>query len=653
MLNDLLKQLYSAWKTFDLTKVDYESDLFKSYSDKFLKAEDSVSKTTVLIEMASKKLPPDAAMLTELINQLVMDAKKTNDTAIYIRIELIYEMFNFTFLSSDDLHRAAFTAFKEGNRTAGIQQVKTLKLYSDEMKLFFQSENTRIDQSRVQSKKSIVTRKGEAKPKKPQHEGILTTKPAVKKTQHKQCLNPQLQNIINLFPSSLFNKKLFSNLEESETIHANEFSNLSLADMRVKYYNFLWLPTALKYPAVHDQVIINLLGEQKEDLDWDLILAIYNNAYTDLTSSSREILFTIFRRLCEVGKHDIAMEVFQTHKAIIDNTIYFRMLHAMEPDKESIAAMLESGLSSKMYLPNITLMEYYLQKYGIQSKISQDIKESVYSKDAKASRTTIDLHGAPKKAVADIIMDFVENGKDKQQRIVVSHGGGTHVALSQYTLNNMNDVQFFSPVKKAVYETVRYLQRKWKGKYLIEISPYQTARYIDHSNSVISTKTVHNKLWKEANQKKQPSESGKVTAPDAMTAIDSSLLSTDNVVFTTTASVTQDQLTSTASEPKATGKLNPKAFEYRPKNETRFKNPPPVDTNPTRFGKEEISPTQDTMESTYEPPLVTLSSGYHHTFFAHEPPYQSPSYMELFESEINTETEEPNTPNWQRNITME
>ncbi|WP_454785098.1 hypothetical protein [Legionella sp. WA2024007413] len=639
MLNDLIKQLYSAWHTFDIGKVDYESKLFIRYKDKFLtEAVDSVSKTKVLIEMASDKLAPDAAMLTELIKHLATDAKKTNDIAIYIRIEQMYNLFCLLFVSNDELHKVSFTALKEGNLKNGTRQIRTLKNYSEEMKQFFESENTRINKSHQQANKS---ERGE----KPQHKKMPTNI----KPQHKQCPNPKLQTIINLFPSPLFNKKIYSNFEESVTIHVDEFKMLSLADMKTKYYNFLYLPTALNYPAVHDQVIVNLLGEKH--LDWDLIFAIYNNAYTNFTSASKDVLFRIFKRLCEVGKHEIALEVFKTHKAIINIDNYFRMLHSMEPNKEGITVMLELGLTLNMYLPNVTLMEYYLQKYGLNSKISKHIKDSVYSENVKSSRTTIDLHGAPKNAVEGIIEDVVENWEDEETKIVVSHGGGTHVAFGKLTPRDMNDVQFFSPVKNAVYEAVRCLQYKWQDKYIIRVSPYWNPKgYMDGSNSVISKRTIKNEpkkitIFESTQQNKQrPGEIGKVNAPvNAITAIHSSLQSSDNnVIFTTTTSVTQEDLTSNASQPKTTGKMNPKAVEYKPKSGLYN---PPVETSSTHFRtKEEKSPTQPTMESPYMAASVTPSFWYpSQAFFAYCPTYQPTYYYtEHFEDEIKSETETKN-----------
>ncbi|KTC94519.1 hypothetical protein [Legionella erythra] len=276
MLNELIKKLYSAWQTFDLGKGDYDSELFKSYKNKFLtEALDSVSKATVLMEMAGKKLPPDAAMLAELIQHLATDAKKTNDIAIYIHIEQIYDLFCLLFVPNDELHKVTYTALKEGKRNKGIAQVRTLKNYSQEMNSFFETEKIRIDKSRIQAKKTEATSRAESSNKKPKEKGITTTA----KPQHKECSNPKLQAIINLFPSPLFNKKIYSTLGDCETIHANEFMNLRLADMKAKYYNFLLLPRALDYPEAHAQVLVNLLDEQDRDLDWKLILAIYNNAW--------------------------------------------------------------------------------------------------------------------------------------------------------------------------------------------------------------------------------------------------------------------------------------------------------------------------------------------------------------------------------------
>lgn len=653
MLKDLIKQLYSAWQTLNLAKADYESELFISYKDKFLmEAGDSVSKTKVLIEMASKKLPPDAAMLMELIKHLAMDAKKTNDTAIYIRIEQIYDMFCLQFVSNDELHKVAFTALKEGKRTTGISQVRTLKVYTDEMKNFFQSESSRIDKSREPAKKSQVTTvKEEKSHKKTQPKRIPPPKPEIPESLHKHCPHAQLHNIVNLFPSSLFNEKIFSKLAESETVHPDDFSNLSISEMNVKYYNFLCLPIALKHPGIHHQVTLNLLRLSK-NINWDLVFAIYNNPSIGSTSFSRNVvLVEIFSRLCGEGKHDTAMGVFQDNKALIDSHNYFRMLQSMEPNKEHITTMLELGLSFKMYSPNTSLMQYYLDKYGIKGAL----KDSVHS-SLKSRKTTLNLHGSSPEAVKGIIIDLVEHGED-EENIVISHGGGSHVAHSQYTLNDMYDVQFFPPVKKAIYETVDALRDQWKDKYSITIRPVSTPRGDDHSNTVISKKTLKSKLKKitffESTQKK-PAEMVEAIAPDKISPTNASLPSSDSdVIVTTTTSSTQKDTTSNASQPETTGKMNPKASEYTPQKRANLYTPPLVRTNPTHFlTRKEESPTQPSV-SPYMPPVMLPVWYSNQPFFAYAP-IQPAYYMGHFENEINsnTDTEELNTPNQKRNITM-
>lgn len=653
MLTVLIKQLFSAWETLNTAKVDYESELFKSYKDRFFReAGDSVSKTTILIEMASKKLLPDAEMLKELLTHLAMDAKKTNDTILYCRIEQIYDMFCLPFSSNDELHKVAYTALKEGRRSKGVHQVKTLKNYNDEMKKFFESEKTKIHKSHQQAKKTNApTKKKETLPNKPQQEKTEPAKPATPKSAHKHCPHPELQDIIHLFPSSLFNEKIFSKLAESETIHPDDFSNLSISEMNVKYYNFLCLPIALKHPGIHHQVTLNLLRLSK-NINWDLVFAIYNNPSIGSTSFSRNVvLVEIFSRLCGEGKHDTAMGVFQDNKALIDSHNYFRMLQSMEPNKEHITTMLELGLSFKMYSPNTSLMQYYLDKYGIKGAL----KDSVHS-SLKSRKTTLNLHGSSPEAVKGIIIDLVEHGED-EENIVISHGGGSHVAHSQYTLNDMYDVQFFPPVKKAIYETVDALRDQWKDKYSITIRPVSTPRGDDHSNTVISKKTLKSKLKKitffESTQKK-PAEMVEAIAPDKISPTNASLPSSDSdVIVTTTTSSTQKDTTSNASQPETTGKMNPKASEYTPQKRANLYTPPLVQTNPTHFlTRKEESPTQPSV-SPYMPPVMLPVWYSNQPFFAYAP-IQPAYYMGHFENEINsnTDTEELNTPNQKRNITM-